>query len=275
MQTDPITDRTKGITALLSEGEAQAIEAPWPVNMQLLDSASDIEGDTVFQTGQDVLLPDYLESTYWWAYLHPMGVRIFERQWLVNLILWGNFSRLRDAAVQEIAREPGSRVLQVACVYGDFSEHVLAGLGPEAQLDVVDVAPVQLDNLRHKLTPSPKLYLHQQDSTNLQFDDDSFDTVVVFFLLHEQPADAKTQTLTQALRVLKPGGRLVIVDYHKAAWSNPVGYLMAPVFTTLEPFARELCQSDIMDWIPGSAGASVISRKTYFGDLYQKVVLTK
>ncbi|MBF0613390.1 MAG: hypothetical protein HQL55_19930, partial [Magnetococcales bacterium] len=28
-------------------------------------------------------LPNYLEETYWWAYIHPKGVRFFERQWLV------------------------------------------------------------------------------------------------------------------------------------------------------------------------------------------------
>ena len=48
-----------------------------------------------------VPMPLYLEQTYWWAYVHPNAVRVFERQWLVNLILWGNYSRLRDAALRE------------------------------------------------------------------------------------------------------------------------------------------------------------------------------
>ena len=30
-------------------------------------------------------IPDYLSETYWWAYLHPRAVRVFEREWLVNL----------------------------------------------------------------------------------------------------------------------------------------------------------------------------------------------
>ena len=44
-------------------------------------------------------VPEYLNETYWWAYVHPKAVDFFERQWLVNLILWGNFGRLRDAAL--------------------------------------------------------------------------------------------------------------------------------------------------------------------------------
>ena len=42
-------------------------------------------------------IPAYLEQTYWWAYVHPWAVRVFEREWLVNMILWGNYARLRDA----------------------------------------------------------------------------------------------------------------------------------------------------------------------------------
>ena len=47
-------------------------------------------------------VPDYLRQNYWWAYMHPKGVRVFERQWLVNLILWGNFGQLRDSALDEL-----------------------------------------------------------------------------------------------------------------------------------------------------------------------------
>lgn len=220
-------------------------------------------------------LPDYLVHTYWWAYLHPLGIRVFERQWLVNAILWGNYRRLRDAALAELPSGTGSRVLQLACVYGDLTERLLDRLGPDGQLDVVDVAPAQLDNLRRKLAPTPRMRLFCQDSTRLQFDSGGFDSVLLFFLLHEQPHEARANTLRQALRVLRPGGRLVVVDYHRAGRWNPVGYLMAPVFAFLEPFAAELCGQDIRDGLPADAGIQELSRRTYFGGLYQKVVFQK
>ncbi|MGB8104697.1 MAG: hypothetical protein WCF47_10505, partial [Pseudolabrys sp.] len=43
----------------------------------------------------NALVPDYLSAHYWWAYMHPKAVKLFERQWLVNFILWGNYKRLR------------------------------------------------------------------------------------------------------------------------------------------------------------------------------------
>ena len=51
---------------------------------------------------QIAAIPAYLHETYWWAYVHPSAVRLFERQWLVNLILWGNFAKLRDAALAQL-----------------------------------------------------------------------------------------------------------------------------------------------------------------------------
>ena len=47
-------------------------------------------------------VPQYLRTHYWWAYIHPSAVRLFERQWLVNLILWGNYASLRDAALADM-----------------------------------------------------------------------------------------------------------------------------------------------------------------------------
>jgi len=57
---------------------------------------------------QAISIPDYLRETYWWAYVHPVTVQLFERQWLVNLILWGNFARLRDAALEALGAADAS-----------------------------------------------------------------------------------------------------------------------------------------------------------------------
>jgi ubiquinone/menaquinone biosynthesis C-methylase UbiE len=220
-------------------------------------------------------VPDYLEKTYWWAYTHPNAVRVFERQWLVNLILWGNFSKLRDLALQDMGDVISGQALQVACVYGNFTEHVVRRLGPQAHLHVIDVAPVQITNLQTKLGPQKQVSILQQDSTALQFADASLDTVVVFFLLHEQPAEVRQKTIAEAMRVTKPGGKIVFVDYHKPRASSPFRYLMVPILRTLEPFAMDLWNGEIQDWLPSGCHVSALEKKTYFGGLYQKVRITR
>jgi ubiquinone/menaquinone biosynthesis C-methylase UbiE len=156
-----------------------------------------------------VQVPPYLDAHYWWAYIHPKAVKLFERQWLVNLILWGNYARLRDALFAELGDSLPGRTLQVACVYGDLTaglcRRVSRGKGV---LDVVDVLPIQLRNLRQKLPKLVPARLLAMDSTNLNLPNESYDRAVVFFLLHEQPAHCRERTLSELIRVLKPEGKI-------------------------------------------------------------------
>jgi Methylase involved in ubiquinone/menaquinone biosynthesis len=126
-----------------------------------------------------------------------------------------------------------------------------------------------------KLNGIPRIRLHHQDSTNLSFADASYDCVVLFFLLHEQPETARAQTIAQAFRVVKPGGKVVIVDYHRPSRFNPFRYIMVPILKTLEPFAMDLWRKDIVKWLPDRARSATVEKRTYFGGLYQKVVITR
>lgn len=218
-------------------------------------------------------IPDYLQKVYWWAYLHPNAVRVFEREWLVNLILWGNFSRLRDAALDEFGERIEQQVLQVACVYGDFTQRIAARLYGAGRLDVVDVAPVQLANLRRKLGEDSPVRLHRQDASALDFPDASVDATLLFFLLHEQPEAVRRATLAEARRVTRPGGKMVIVDYHRPARWHPLHLPMRLVLSTLEPFALDLWRQDVAHYLPPDIDPAAISKTTAFGGLYQKVVI--
>ena len=164
--------------------------------------------------------------------------------------------------------------MQVACVYGDFSVRLAERIGPGGSLDVVDVLPIQLQNLRRKLTASTPVTLYQRDSTALGFADASYDQAVIFFLLHEQPALVRKQTIAEALRVVKPGGKLVIVDYHRPAYFHPLRYLLRPLLRALEPYALDLWDHDIADWLPTVARPRQIGKQTFYGGLYQKLLIT-
>jgi SAM-dependent methyltransferase len=133
-------------------------------------------GKSLFQ----IAIPRYLEETYWWAYVHPKAVTIFEKQWIVNLILLGNFARLRDAALDELGQEIDGRILQIACVYGDFSVKLAERLTRNSSLDIVDVLPVQLENARRKIPKTASVQILQRDSARLNFPDAcSFDSKYV------------------------------------------------------------------------------------------------
>jgi SAM-dependent methyltransferase len=138
-----------------------------------------------------------------------------------------------------------------------------------------DLLHIQVDNLHRKLGSHPQVSVLRQDSTALQLADASQDAVVLFFLLHEQPADVRRQTLAEAWRVTKPGGKLVVVDYHRPSALHPLYLPMMAVLKTLEPFALDLWRADLTSWLPPGAQPASLTRLTRFGGLYQQVVMVR
>jgi ubiquinone/menaquinone biosynthesis C-methylase UbiE len=225
--------------------------------------------------GLRVKAPHYLTAHYWWAYVHPKAVWFFERQWLVNLILWGNYERLRNAAMAELGDVVPGATLQVACVYGDLTSELIGRVAAGGgRLDIVDVLPMQLKNLRNKLPSGAPARLLAMDSADLNLPDASYDQVLLFFLLHEQPRLHRERTLSEAFRVVRPGGKIVIVDYALPRWWHPLRYLWRPLLTALEPFALDLWRYEIARWLPVVARGAW-RKQSFFGGLYQKVVIQR
>jgi ubiquinone/menaquinone biosynthesis C-methylase UbiE len=219
-----------------------------------------------------VLIPDYLKAHYWWAYIHPKAVKLFERQWLVNIILCGNYARLRDAALEEMGNTLPGKTLQVACVYGDLTNRLCDRAAAEGgSVDIVDVLPIQLENLRNKLPADAPASLLVMDAGDLNLPDACYDRALLFFLLHEQPRAWRERTLSEVLRVIKPGGTVVIVDYARPHWWHPMRYLLPLLFVTLEPFALDLWREDVLTYFPRFRTRSP-HRHQFFGGLYQLVV---
>jgi len=253
------------------------------MNDDLREAAEEYQyevGEQVEQAAGNVVsisppsIPDYLQDTYWWAYLHPKSFWFFEREWVVNLILWGNMKKLTNAVLDDLDLQTDSNVLQVACVYGDFSNRLATHLGKsQSKLSVVDVAPIQVSNIKKKLAAHDNVSVHHQDSTNMSFPNGSYDETVVFFLLHEQPEHARRKTVAEAIRVTRPGGRVVFVDYHGPKRSNPMRYVMKPILSMLEPFAMDLWREELPVYLPEQIEQEQVSSEFYFGGLYQKVVI--
>jgi ubiquinone/menaquinone biosynthesis C-methylase UbiE len=220
-------------------------------------------------------IPRYLETVYWWAYVHPRAVHLFERDWLVNLILFGNYARLRDRALAELGSPLPGSTLQIACVYGDLTLRLRASLATDARLQVVDILPIQLRNLRAKLPSDERVTMLQGDSSSLAASDASFDQVLLFFLLHEQPEAVRRATLAEAMRVTKPGGKIVIVDYHRPVRMHPLRPLLRLVFRRLEPYAIDLWRHEIAHFLPAAVTSAAVRKHTFFGGLYQQVVLIR
>jgi ubiquinone/menaquinone biosynthesis C-methylase UbiE len=219
-------------------------------------------------TGPEI--PDYLQDTYYWAYINPRNVRLLDREIVVRTILWQQHNRLQRLAFAEI--EPGQRVMQPASVYGSFGPNLARHVGPEGQVDIVDVARVQVDSATRKLEPYPWARAHHANC--LDFDHGPYDVVVCYFLLHEVPDEVKRQVVNHLLGQVERGGKVVFVDYAKPKWWHPLKPITSLVFDTLEPFAKGLWRNAIRDFAD-DADRFAWRRETIFASLFQKVVATR
>ena len=214
--------------------------------------------------GVPAQVPAYLEETYRWAYLNPRNLKLLDRPLIVSAILWGNYRRLLRMALAEL--RPGQRVLQPACVYGDFSPVLAEFLGPEGRLEVTDVAPLQIENCRRKLSGLRQANARVRDAADLG--GGGYDAVCCFFLLHELPEGYKRKVVDALLDSIRPGGKVIFVDYHRPHRAHPLKPVMSLVFDLLEPFAKGLWDFEIRSYTTQAARFDW-SKRTCFGGLYQ------
>jgi len=220
-------------------------------------------------------IPEYLARHYWWAYLWRAGVWLFDHQPIINAILFGQYRRLMRASLRKIADGPSRRTLQLTCVYGAFTPRLLAQMAG-TKLHLADVAPIQLALARTKADDPARLLPVRLNAERLSYRANAFDCVIIFFLLHELPTDARTRVLSECIRVLAPGGRLLVTEYAPLPRHHLL-YRLPPsrwLLTRLEPFLDGFWHEDVDALLAAEAtrqgkAMTVVSREEFFARFYR------
>lgn len=112
-------------------------------------------------------------------------------------------------AMELLALRPGERVLDVATGTGDLAFLEEAAVGPEGKVVGVDSCVPMLEVARRRQHGA--IDFQEGDAMDLRFPDASFDVVTIGFGLRNV-AD-RVQALREFRRVLRPGGRLMVLDF--------------------------------------------------------------
>jgi len=104
----------------------------------------------------------------------------------------------------------GEKILDVACGTGALEELIVKE-HPSQSMTGVDMAENMLNVAKRKLAACPSVSFFQSGATHLPFADDAFDLVVCANSFHY--FDDPGASLCEMRRVLRKGGRLVILDW--------------------------------------------------------------
>ncbi|WP_170428384.1 bifunctional demethylmenaquinone methyltransferase/2-methoxy-6-polyprenyl-1,4-benzoquinol methylase UbiE [Ruegeria arenilitoris] len=119
----------------------------------------------------------------------------------------------KDAMMDWLAPRPGQRLLDVAGGTGDISFRFLkrAGYGHATVLDLTEPMLVEGRQRAEADQMSDSLNWVVGDAMSLPFDDNTFDVYTISFGIRNvtRPQEA----LNEAFRVLKPGGRLMVLEF--------------------------------------------------------------
>ena len=109
---------------------------------------------------------------------------------------------------------PGEIVLDVGCGTGAVAMAMRRRLGTSGRVYGIDPAPQMIAVARRKAKRARLAIDYQVAGVEaLPFPDDTFDVVTSSLMMHHLPADLQRTGLKEMYRVLKPGGRLLVVDF--------------------------------------------------------------
>lgn len=117
------------------------------------------------------------------------------------------FDRMRRRSLEVASVQPGERVLLLGAGTGLDLEY----LPREARITAIDITPAMIERLKHRARElGMDVDVRVMDGQALAFPDASFDTVVLHLIVAVIPYPVRC--LREVERVLRPGGRAVVLD---------------------------------------------------------------
>jgi len=206
------------------------------------------------------------------SFLRPLAYRyrwIYDTVTAISSLSVGGVEQLRSLGLEALQSklEPGTPVLDLCCGSGEAAAPWLAAGFSVTGLDLSPLA-LALAARRH---PSLKRVEGLAEEPPLQ--DDSFCAIQLSVALHEFPRRERELVLRQSLRLLKPGGWLVIVDLHPAGpWLQLPQQLFCALFET--DTATSMLEDDLPSQLQ-QLGFTAVKQELLAGQALQRITAAR
>ena len=206
------------------------------------------------------------------SFLRPLAYRyrwIYDTVTAISSLSVGGVDRLRNLGLEGLRSRlaPGGSVLDLCCGSGEAAAPWLAAGFSVTGLDISPLA-LSLAARRH-----PSLKRVEGLAEEPPLPDESFLAVQMSVALHEFPRRERELVLRQSLRLLKPGGWLVIVDLHPAGpWLRLPQQLFCALFET------DTATSMLEDDLPAQLqrlGFTAVNQELLAGQALQRITAAR
>jgi demethylmenaquinone methyltransferase/2-methoxy-6-polyprenyl-1,4-benzoquinol methylase len=136
---------------------------------------------------------------------------------IMNDLMSGGLHRLwKRRTIEQAAVRKGHVVLDLAGGTGDLAKEFSKQVGADGHVILADINAAMLREGRSRMVNAGvagNLSIAQVDAQNLPFEDNSFDRITIAFGLRN--VTDKDAALRSMYRVLKPGGKLLVLEFSK------------------------------------------------------------
>jgi ubiquinone/menaquinone biosynthesis C-methylase UbiE len=213
------------------------------------------------------------------VYSNMRLIRAVDFQPIISAILLFQYRRLVSKIVSDIKQMDlrNKKLLITSCAFGNVMPRVVKAAlqsGAERVL-IADIIPNELAHAKRKLGKfSGKVEFIEENATAMKQDEGVAAANVIFFLLHELPHHLKGQALSEAGRMLAPGGKLFLAEFHRPKL-RVLRALSWTYFKVFEPLGLALWDSHDPISCLDQMGGWQCERTTYFFGNFQIITATK
>jgi ubiquinone/menaquinone biosynthesis C-methylase UbiE len=179
--------------------------------------------------------------------------------WLVWLATFGRERIFREKVLGLARLEPGESILDVGCGTGTLAIAAKRHVGPTGSVHGIDASPEMITRASRKARKAGlEVRFENALAEALPFPDAHFDAVLTTIMLHHLPRKARQQCAREIRRVLKPRGRVLAVDFARAARErrSVIGHFHRHGHVDLGDIIALLSEADLTTVESGAVGIS-------------------